>query len=82
MAEKIVPESVVSPTGPLPQVNVAISLPSGSFGEVVCPPGLTLRQKQRLLRAAKKRINAELHELCKMRSLVEGVRRWIDSDPA
>jgi hypothetical protein len=75
MPETIVPESVASTSDPLPQVNVTISLPRADYGEVACPPGLTFRQKERLLRAAKKQINAELYEMHKTMELVEQVRR-------
>ena len=57
-------------------MNVAISLPSGGWGKVACPSGLSLRQKLRpVLRAAKKQINAELYEVYKTLELVEQVRR-------
>jgi len=76
MPETIVPETLVSVSGPLPQVNVTISLPAqGGCGNVACPPGLTLRQMQRLLRAAKKQINAELYEVHKTFELLEQVKR-------
>jgi hypothetical protein len=58
----------------LPQVNVTISLPvQEGRAQVTCPSGLTLRQKQRLLRAAKKQINAELYETYKTLVLLEQV---------
>jgi hypothetical protein len=76
MSETIIPESVISTSGPLPQVNVTISLPPPSgCGKVVCPLGLALRQKQRLLRATKKQINAALYEVYKTLALLEQVRR-------
>jgi hypothetical protein len=76
MPETIIEESVVSTSGPLPQVNVTIDLPpQPSWGKVACPPGLTFQQKQRLLRAAKKQINAELYEMHKTLDLLEQVRR-------
>ena len=66
----------ISTSGPLPQVSVTISLsPPEGCGKVACPPGLTLRQKQRLLRAAKKQINAALYEVYKTLKLLEQVRR-------
>jgi hypothetical protein len=34
MPETIIPESVVSSSGPLPQVNVTISLPREGYGKV------------------------------------------------
>ena len=58
-----------------PQANVAIDLPREGGGKVACPPGLTLRQKQRLLRAAKKQINAAMYELYKTMKLLEQVSR-------
>jgi hypothetical protein len=75
MSETIIPESVVSTSGPLQQVKVTISLPREGGGWVFCPPGLTLRQKQRILRAAKKQINAALYEVYKTLELLEQVRR-------
>ena len=75
MPETVLPEGGVSASGPLPQVNVAISLPSGGWGKVACPSGLSLRQKLRVLRAAKKQINAELYEVYKTLELLEQVRR-------
>jgi hypothetical protein len=76
MSETTKPESVVSTSGPLPPVNVTINLPPPhGYCKVACPPGLTLRQKQRLLRAAKKQINAALYEVYKTLELLEQVRR-------
>jgi hypothetical protein len=49
--------------------------PQKACGIVACPPGLILRQKQRLLRAAKNQINAELYEVYKTLVLLEQVRR-------
>jgi hypothetical protein len=56
-------------------VSVTINLPREVRGQVIYPPGLTLRQKQRILRAAKKQINAALYELHKTMELLEQVRR-------
>ncbi len=76
MPETTLPESGVSASGPLPSVNVTISLaPHEGNGAVACPPELTFRQKQRLLRAAKKQINAELYEMHKTMEMVEQARR-------
>jgi hypothetical protein len=71
MSDTILSESVVSTFGPLPSVNVSIDLPpQPSSGQITCPPGLTFEQKERLLRAAKKQINAELYEMHKTMELV------------
>jgi hypothetical protein len=76
MPETNISESIVSTSGPLPQVNVAIGLPlQEDCSQVACPPGLTFKQKQRLLRAAKKQINAELYEMHKTLMLIEHVWR-------
>lgn len=76
MSETILQESVVGTSGPLPSVNVTISLaPHKGYGAVAYPSGLAFRQKQRLLHAAKKQINAELYEMHKTMEMVEQVRR-------
>jgi hypothetical protein len=74
MAEPV-PESVLAPYGPLPPVNVTIALPGESGARVSCPSGLSYLQKQRLLRAAKKQINAALTELHKDLNFREELRR-------
>ena len=70
-----VPNSVLAPYGPLPPVNVAVELPQEGAGKVHCPSGLSNLQKQRLLRAAKKQINAALTELHKDLNFREELRR-------
>ena len=76
MPETNISESIVSTSGPLPQVNVAISLPpQEGCGIVASPSSLTFQQKERLLRAAKKQINAELYEMHKTLMLIEHVWR-------